>query len=1021
MRTRRPLRRGLAALLAALTLTQCAPLTASAAWWPWSDETAAVEETAAPLSADVQLQNGTAVIPAGADEETVKQALFDALVVDKEGVDPQSLNWEYYCTGKNGLLTNDAWGSVNGFTSEKKVVFVPTTFTHPALADNGDGNYQVRLAGSTAEVTLTKTSGLDSAIEVQDNQTVALTYNDEGSVNYDALRAAIFAAVVTSTTPELTVSDVTIQYQYKNAIGQDKWGELEGDDALIGGYDPVGEGTYTLLISYAGGDGYLPASAQVQVTFTERTAGSIVLKSGQSAGVTYHEDGSINYDALRAAIFAAVVASTTPELTVDDVTIEYYATATTGSVGDLGKAWMPLEGGKGSGLTYPAMTLGEGQQVRVSWNGNASYTAASAETTVNIVEGREQVPYTLKETPDAVTLAVGEDMEVDYDALRTAIFGAVVAESSVLTAGNVTIEYYYKGITSLDSKWLPLEGQSVVGGIGYPAISAGIQQIRIVYAGDRTYAPVTIEASVEVKDREQVQFVLNEGPYEVGMKFTADQGYDYAATAQAIYNAVVSSTVNPEGLTAADVTVEYNTDKTGITDSFKPLTETDLTGLVKFGEGKWEIRISWAGNQTYRGGSVTVDVTTTDNRLASVVALKSGVSFTYNMDPAVMEQAIFDNLIDWDNSTLPARETLTIDNFTIQYKAKLTDAETGVDLGLDDILGQIPGLGDLINSDALTQWVPIEGKEYWVLGQLIGAFPKMGAGENQAVLITYNGGAEYKPGSAEGTVTVDKAKVSVSVHSDNIFAGDAIPEGFITTNPADEFDLYTIYAGITSNVTTGIYLDLPDRYTAEGSFVLKLIDQALAAIGQKTLTEMLNEGVTVGELRELFNTQGLLDLLDKLNIDTGTFGQIMSVINKLPGILDSVRISFGTPNRAGLYTVGVVTDSKNYTTGVGMGFLLVRMRLSGSNLTWNMDIPGGKLTAEEAKTFDFGATLSYDGLPVDDQSSVHYLYSGFTSSWRIYSSTTTPPTEPGRYVVTVCILGGNYMAAPITRSFQITK
>ena len=1021
MRTRRPLRRGLAALLAALTLTQCAPLTASAAWWPWSDETAAVEETAAPLSADVQLQNGTAVIPAGADEETVKQALFDALVVDKEGVDPQTLDWEYYCTGKNGLLTNDAWGSVNGFTSEKKVVFVPTTFTHPALADNGDGNYQVRLAGSTAEVTLTKTSGLDSAIEVQDNQTVALTYNDEGSVNYDALRAAIFAAVVTSTTPELTVSDVTIQYQYKNAIGQDRWGELEGDVALIGGYDPVGEGTYTLLISYAGGNGYLPASAQVQVTFAERTAGSIVLKSGQSAGVIYHEDGSINYDALRAAIFAAVVASTTPELTVDDVTIEYYATATTGSVGDLGKAWMPLEGGKGSGLTYPAMTLGDGQQVRVSWNGNASYTAASAETTVDIVEGREQVPYTLKETPDAVTLAVDEDMAVDYDALRAAIFGAVVAESSVLTAGNVTIEYYYKGITSLDSKWLPLEGQSVVGGIGYPAISAGIQQIRIVYPGDRTYAPVTIEASVEVKDREQVQFVLNEGPYEVGMKFTDAQGYDYAATAQAIYNAVVSSTVNPEGLTAADVTVEYNTDKTGITDSFKPLTETDLTGLVKFGEGKWEIRISWAGNQTYRGGSVTVAVPTTDNRLESVVAPKSGAVRALCADAAAMEQAIFDNLIDWDNSTLPARETLTIDNFTIQYKAKLTDAETGVDLGLDDILGQIPGLGDLINSDALTQWVPIEGKEYWVLGQLIGAFPKMGAGENQAVLITYNGGAEYKPGSAEGTVTVDKAKVSVSVHSDNIFAGDAIPEGFITTNPADEFDLYTIYAGITSNVTTGIYLDLPDRYTAEGSFVLKLIDQALAAIGQKTLTEMLNEGVTVGELRELFNTQGLLDLLDKLNIDTGTFGQIMSVINKLPGILDSVRISFGTPNRAGLYTVAVVTDSKNYTTGVGMGFLLVRMRLSGSNLTWNMDIPGGKLTAEEAKTFDFGATLSYNGDVSIDQSSVHYLYSGFTSSWRVYSSTTTPPTEPGRYVVTVCILGGNYMAAPITRSFQITK
>ena len=54
------------------------------------------------------------------------------------------------------------------------------------------------------------------------------------------------------------------------------------------------------------------------------------------------------------------------------------------------------------------------------------------------------------------------------------------------------------------------------------------------------------------------------------------------------------------------------------------------------------------------------------------------------------------------------------------------------------------------------------------------------------------------------------------------------------------------------------------------------------------------------------------------------------------------------------------------------------------------------------------------------RSGVKYLYSGFTSKWRIYSST-TPPTEPGSYVVTVCIIGGNHMAAPITRSFQITK
>ncbi|MCI6360076.1 MAG: hypothetical protein MR778_09060, partial [Clostridiales bacterium] len=94
---------------------------------------------------------------------------------------------------------------------------------------------------------------------------------------------------------------------------------------------------------------------------------------------------------------------------------------------------------------------------------------------------------------------------------------------------------------------------------------------------------------------------------------------------------------------------------------------------------------------------------------------------------------------------------------------------------------------------------------------------------------------------------------------------------------------------------------------------------------------------------------------------------------------------------------------------------------SGVKLKWNQTIPNGKLTAEEAKNFDFGVTLMYDGKPAEKQTNVHYLYSGFTSKWKPYSSTTTPPTEPGRYVVTVVTLGGNYQAAPITRAFQITK
>ena len=651
--------------------------------------------------------------------------------------------------------------------------------------------------------------------------------------------------------------------------------------------------------------------------------------------------------------------------------------------------------------TYPALAANE--------DGSYQVRLADTETAVTLTKAAKlSSSITLKEGC-TVALPYTENVAVDFDTLRQNIFNTVV-ESTVpaeLDVEDVTIEYWAENVVfgkpAGTHEWAPLEGGTIKNTIGipleYPAISAGDQEIRISYAGTDTVYGTSAETTVTIAERPQVQFNLNEGPYEVGMVFTNDQGYDYKATAAVIYNAVVASTENPANLTADQVKVEYNADPTGITNTFKPLDYTDLGGLVKFGTGTWEIRISWPGNQEYKGNSVTVSVTTTDSRAASTVALKSGASFTYNMDAEVMKQAIFDNVIDWENSTLPAKETLSADNFVIEYYGEAILFDGGIDSGIKN-------------------WVPVEGKSY-DLGEVnLGTYPQMGAGEQQ-IRISYKGNADYRPSeNTEGTVTVNKAKVSVKVNSTNIYADESLPANFITTDPADTFDMYTIYAGVTSNVTTGIYLDLPERYT--DSAILKLLDPIVKKLYGKSFTQMLNDGVTVGELRELFSTQELLDLLDKLNIDTGTFGQILTVINKLPGVLDSVRISFGTPNRAGLYTVAAVTDNKNYETGVGMGFLLVKMRFSGPKLTWDQEITG-KLTAEQAKTFDFGATLSYNGDTTVDQSGVHYLYSGMTSKWKIYSSTTTPPTEPGRYVVTVCILGGNYMAAPITRSFQITK
>lgn len=486
-------------------------------------------------------------------------------------------------------------------------------------------------------------------------------------------------------------------------------------------------------------------------------------------------------------------------------------------------------------------------------------------------------------------------------------------------------------------------------------------------------------------------FVLKDAPYEVSMAFNADQPYDFDATARAIYDAVIAET-NPAGLTYDDVAMEYNAG-TDIIPNWQPLNSTNWTAAFKkFGPGEWTIRIKWDGNKNYKGTQTQVNVTTADNRIAAAVVCREGVSFSYNMDTAVMKQSIFDQVIDWDNSTLPAKDTLSVDDFTMEY------------YGVDDVAG-VEGV--------TRQWAPIEGGKVNLLTYL-----QMGAGEQQ-IRITYKGNAEYRPSaSAETSVTVNKAKVNVKVKSTNIYAGDALPQDFVTTNPSDRFDVYTIYAGLTSNVNAGIYLQMPEKYT--NSTVLKLIDPVVSKLYGKSFTQMMQDGMTVGELRKLFSTQELLDTLKKLHIDTGTVGQILEIINKLPSVADTVRVSFGTPNRAGLYTVTAVTDNKNYETGVGVGALLVKMHSKGTKLSWNQSFTNGKLKASDVASFDFGATLSYDGDVSISQSNVHYLYSGFTSKWKPYSSTKAP-TEPGRYVVTVVTIGGNYQAAPITRSFQIVK
>lgn len=838
------------------------------------------------------LQDGTAIIPEGASEEKVNQILTRTLVAGFDEMSKEDQNtllstckWEYYCKSKASFVhkAKDAWGSVGGFKVKEKL----STYDFLALSDAKTEckAYSVRLTTATDKtVQFTKAAMLDSSITLKQGATIALPYTDATTVDYDALRAAILQQVVSEdTTPALTTENTEIKYKFTFGT----WVDLDGGKIA----PAVSAKSYEIQISFKGDDTYKASSATTTVTFTERPGIEATTNENPTFKLAFTADGEAIYDNIRQQVWDAVVVSTNPVLTVDDVTIEYYATAKTG----VAKSWMPLEGGTKDLLTYPA--IGEGtQEVRITWGGSKDYAAWQWQGNV-AVTGRADAPFRLKE-----------------------------------------------GVT---------EGMAVA------------------------------------------------------MVYKRDQSINYEATAQALREALLEST--DPNISIDDVTVQYNA---GIKNyqplNYSPTGSDFIDQLVKFGLGSQTIHFAWNGNANYKPLKLDdVKVNMEDHRTASAVVLKSGASITYNMDANAMLQAIFENLIDWGASTLPEKSTLSVADFTIEYYGENV-------LGEEDggISGNVPN------------WAPVAGGTVNLLN-----YPQMGAGD-QKIRVTFKGDEAYRSSTPiEGNLTVNKAKVSVKVHSTSIYAEEAkdkLGEGFVTTDPADKFDIYTIYGGMTSDVTGSVFVQLPERIT--NNKLLKLIDDTLSAAGKPTLSDIMQKGTTVGKLKEylndLLNSDALTalgGLLSKVGIDLDTLRQISDTLNKFPGLLDNVRVAFGTPDQAGIYTVYAITNNKNYETGVGTGMLLVKKHYSGVKLQWNQTIPNGKLTVEEAKNFDFGVTLMYDGNPAEKQTNVHYLYSGFTSKWRPYSSTTTPPTEPGRYVVTVVTLGGNYQAAPITRAFQITK
>ena len=485
------------------------------------------------------------------------------------------------------------------------------------------------------------------------------------------------------------------------------------------------------------------------------------------------------------------------------------------------------------------------------------------------------------------------------------------------------------------------------------------------------------------------------GTYTLNMTYTADGKIDFDALRAAIVAAVLP------GTDVSDVTVTYETKAT-----YFP----KVTTYVQL-EGGWETvgRVpvpyefpaitvgTYNVKLTANGEDTIVTMTLKDARTQAKIVLKEGVSLSYTKDAAAMRTQILNKLIDWSQTTVS--KEAAAGSMVVEY------------------YGTGSSKHDLLTHD---DWYPVEGGT--VKFGIDYTAPGIGAGENQQIRASFPTTADYLGCDAvEGALTVNKAFVRVHVKSTSIFYDEKpTTQQYVTTKPEGDFTIFKVYSGVTSNVKGAIYLQLPESILSPEA--LEKIDPVVKLLCGKTLTDIFNDGMTLGELRALLQqlekpTDDLAKFLKLFNIDISSFTELLKVINKIPGVFDSTRVAIGSPNRAGMYLVTAITSNPNYKTGVGTGTLVVKMRATGASLTWDNDRT--TYTTGELESSPLGATLMRGDTPAHNQDGVHYRYIGTTDTHRLYISSKAP-TEPGTYRQTAYILGGNDMAKSISRSITIT-
>lgn len=228
------------------------------------------EGAAAP---ELKANSGEVIIKSGMTNDEVAQILNKALISNYDELDDAtkaSLQWEYKGYGYTKKVLGVAaksldrhWGTINGNVSFTENHGITYKYVSEALKDADNGDYQVRLAGTTTEATLVKVDKYSTKVELKAD--ASITYNMDAAAEKEAIVASVIDYEKSNLPEGTTAADFTVQL---------KTGITEFDTA----YDNVpdtkinaGDGN-VIRVKYNGNDTYKESDwAKATITVAKAT------------------------------------------------------------------------------------------------------------------------------------------------------------------------------------------------------------------------------------------------------------------------------------------------------------------------------------------------------------------------------------------------------------------------------------------------------------------------------------------------------------------------------------------------------------------------------------------------------------------------------------------------------------------------------------------------------------------------------------------------------------------------------